>query len=45
MSNNIHEASSEEESLQKHRESKSHIDNQAAFDKHMSNFAHGKDHN
>jgi len=45
MSNNVHEANSAEESLQKHGESKSHIANKEAFDNHMSNFTHGKEHN
>ena len=45
MSNNIHEAGSDEESLQKHNESKSHIANETAFNTYMSNFSHGKEHN
>jgi hypothetical protein len=43
--NNIHEAGSDEESIQKHVESKSHVANKADFDNHMSNFTHGKEHN
>lgn len=43
--NNYHNANSDEESLQKHSDSNSHIEKKAAFDAHMSNFTHGKDHN
>jgi hypothetical protein len=43
--NNIHDAASDEESLQKHNESSTHIANKEAWDTHLSNFTHGKDHN
>lgn len=42
---NYHNASSDEESLEKHTQSETHIANKEAFDTHMSNFTHGKDHN
>lgn len=42
---NIHEATSDEHSLEKHTASKSHIEHKAAFDKRLSDFTHGKDHN
>ena len=39
--NNYHEANSDEESLQKHTDSKLHAINKEAFEAHMSN--RGKD--
>jgi hypothetical protein len=50
--NNTHEASSDEQSLEKHTASTSHIENKAKyiedtarFEKRLSDFTHGKDHN
>jgi hypothetical protein len=46
--NNIHDASSSDQSLEKHSASKAHIEAKAKFDeglKKLTNFTHGKEHN